>query len=73
LDSPFCGENSEKELKGDFMEITWYCVQCGKQGQAEIDTGKYILPIVSIIKTAGWIVQFNGENTDVYCCKKCAE
>ena len=55
------------------MEITWYCVQCGKTGQAEIDTGKYILPIVSIIKTAGWIVQFNGENTDVYCCKKCAE
>ena len=55
------------------MTLNWYCVMCGKEGKADIDTSKDLIGIVSIIKMAGWIIQFNYPNTDVYCCKKCAE
>jgi hypothetical protein len=27
----------------------------------------------AIEKNRGWVVQFNGDYMDTYCCKKCAE
>jgi hypothetical protein len=54
------------------MSIEWWCVQCGKEGFTVIDLTKDVPNIISLLKSLGWIVQFNGDCTDIYCCKNCA-
>ena len=56
------------------MELIWYCAMCGKQGHTEIDTSCHVPEIFAVIQSQpGWIIQHNGKNTDIYCCKKCAQ
>lgn len=65
------------------MTLTVWCSMCGggerysKPQPLEIgvDLTKDLKPLAvkKAIEKHGWIVQFNGDNTDTYCTKKCAE
>ena len=48
----------------------------GKEIQLWIEGPKQLDPQnlkERIEQNAGWVVQFNGDNMDTYCSKKCAE
>ena len=52
------------------LEYVLSCAMCGKQKTVAIDTSKVIPSLDDAIKP--WIVQQNGQHTDIYCSKPCA-
>lgn len=64
------------------MKLIVSCAMCGpgaarsrRRTEIEIDTEGLSPDTIlrKVIEDAGWIVQINGENFDIYCCKGCAE
>lgn len=47
----------------------------GKDAEITLDTisDKTAKQVAKELESQGWVVQFNGDNMDTYCSKKCAE
>ena len=56
------------------MKFSFYCVQCGKDKEIEIDSRSADpnTTIKQLIERCGWIAQMNYPYMDVYCSKRCA-
>lgn len=52
------------------MEIS--CSMCGKEKTIPLNTAGATTTVQNIIAAAGWIVQQNGANLDVYCSHECS-
>lgn len=59
------------------MKLQIYCVMCGeKEIEINVHLVSEINPVYvakEIEKHTGWVVQFNGDNFDPYCCEECAK
>jgi hypothetical protein len=68
-------EGVERRRGDELHELTLYCCYCGKSKDIKLPTTGtlYHVEFWNIVLGARWIIELNGDNTDVYCSRGCAK